>query len=382
MAPQAVALLTNFVPPYLVSLYGALARRVGRLRILVSTEMEANRPWSFQGAGLPVEVQRTLTWRQRWRHPNGFTEVAYLHLPLDTLARLLRSRPAVVVTTEFGFRTLQALLYRALRPEVRIVVWALVSETTEHGRARWRESLRRWILRRSHAVIVSGESGARYVARLGFPDEAIFRVPPYATPAEPGDAPCARAPEADHRLLYVGQLVERKGLHEFVWALSEWAQSNPERRLELEIVGDGPCRADLERRELPPNLELRLRGAVAYDALASCYASAGILVFPTLADEWGVVVNEALAAGLPVLGSRYSQAVEALVDEGETGWSFRPDHPAEVAAALERALSTDAGTLGRMREHCRERAGRFAPDAVADRLLEAIEYASARLRGA
>ena len=51
----------------------------------------------------------------------------------------------------------------------------------------------------------------------------------------------------------------------------------------------------------------------------------GVLVFPTLADEWGLVVNEALAAGVPVLGSLYSQAVEELVRDGENGWTFRPD---------------------------------------------------------
>ena len=57
--------------------------------------------------------------------------------------------------------------------------------------------------------------------------------------------------------------------------------------------------------------------------MAEVYAKASLFAFPTLADEWGVVVNEAMAAGLPVLGSIYSQAVEELVEDGVSGWVFR-----------------------------------------------------------
>ena len=64
--------------------------------------------------------------------------------------------------------------------------------------------------------------------------------------------------------------------------------------------------------------------ATCHERMAEVYAKASLFAFPTLADEWGVVVNEAMAAGLPVLGSIYSQAVEELVEDGVSGWVFRP----------------------------------------------------------
>ena len=88
-------------------------------------------------------------------------------------------------------------------------------------------------------------------------------------------------------------------------------------------------------------------GYAAHDSLPTIYGSAGALVLPSLFDEWGLVVNEAMASGLPVLGSRYSQAVEEMVTDGRTGWCFDPLRPATVADALDKIFSaSDRGSHG------------------------------------
>src|SRR2546423_6196921 len=122
---------------------------------------------------------------------------------------------------------------------------------------------------------------------------------------------------------------------------------------------------------------MRFLRSVAYEKLPDVYALAGILVFPTLADEWGVVVNEALAAGLPVLGSRYSQAVEELVMDGVTGWTFRPDRGTEMYAALERAMSAPDAQLEEMRRMGRKRIQVLRPEFGAECFLRAARFAQA-----
>ena len=97
-----------------------------------------------------------------------------------------------------------------------------------------------------------------------------------------------------------------------------------------------------------------------------------MLVLPTLADEWGVVVNEAMSAGLPVLGSVYSQAVEELVEDGHTGWTFAPDRPESLDAALTSALRTSSTDLARMGEAARQRAASLAPLHVAEAIAQAV----------
>jgi len=334
--------------------------------------MEANRQWAPDWEGLDVVLQRTLTLTRPWRHPHGFSEDVYVHAPYDTVAQLWRYRPDVAISFEVGPRTLLAMTYRWLRPSSRLILWAAVSEHSEQGRGRLREWLRRFVIPRMDAVLVNGQSGARYVRRFGVSADRIFFAP-YTTDNEPFlSIPLHRAPECEHRLLYVGQLVERKGIIPFLSVLEEWAVAHPDLPLEFWLLGEGPLRGELENRRTPPNLTIRLLGAVPYDRLPDIYAQAGILVFPTLADEWGVVANEAMAAGLPVLGSIYSQAVEELVTDGETGWVFRPDQAAEIYAALERGLSQPESVLARMRAAARERIRELGPSRVAHCIREAI----------
>jgi glycosyltransferase involved in cell wall biosynthesis len=115
---------------------------------------------------------------------------------------------------------------------------------------------------------------------------------------------------------------------------------------------------------------------IGFGSVAKVDRQAGIFVFPTLADEWGLVTNEAMAAGLPVLGSLYSQSVEELVVEGETGWTFLPDRDEEMYSALQRVLTTPVEELEQMRATARKRIRDLTPDFVADQILQAIRYVS------
>ena len=373
---QRIALLTNFMPPYRASLYCALAERVRELRIYVSTPMEPGRSWPSDWSGLDVTVQRNLMRRVVWRHPHGFSEPIHLHFPYDTLWLLGRYRPDVVIAGEMGMRTVQARLYRALVPRSRLIVWATLSEYSEQGRGRIRTWLRRWILRRADAVLVNGESGARYIRRFAVPPARIFRVP-CTTEMEPFAAvPLHRDPCQAHRLLYAGRLIELKGLVPFLTVLARWGERHPERAVEFWLAGEGPVRAELEAMPLPPNVTLHFMGNLAYEDLPRAYTEAGIFVLPTLSDEWGVVVNEAMASGVPVLGSIYSQAVEELVRDGETGWTFRVDHADEIERALERALATSPEDLDAMRVQAREAVRDLTPATVSHRIADVIGYAT------
>jgi len=372
-----IVILRNFIPPYFVPVFKALdeavKERSGKLRILISTPMESNRPWPAEWGSLPVEVQRTFTFSQSHKHPHGFTEPFFVHVPVDTLWRLWLYRPDVVNSGEMGMRTVQAAIYRLLRPQSRLILGLSLSEHTEKGRGRAREVLRRWLLHRADAVQVPGESGARYVRRFGVRGDKIFRVPNATDPAFLRTPRSARDPTQIRRLLYVGRLVELKGLVPFLRVLSRWCEQNPEREIELWFAGDGPLRPTLEPLQTD-SLSFDFLGNVPYERLPDVYARVDALIFPTLADEWGLVVNEAMAAGVPVLGSLYSQAVEEMVVDGVNGWTFHPDRPTEVFAALDRALQTSPRALEALRKAATSRALDLSPERMADRYLKAISF--------
>ena len=79
-------------------------------------------------------------------------------------------------------------------------------------------------------------------------------------------------------------------------------------------------------------------GHVAQNAIPRVLAAADLLVFPTPHDCWGMVVNEALAAGIPVIGSRYAGACEELLTRDGVGCRFDPLHPASFDAVLAAAV--------------------------------------------
>jgi glycosyltransferase involved in cell wall biosynthesis len=95
---------------------------------------------------------------------------------------------------------------------------------------------------------------------------------------------------------------------------------------------------------------------------------------PTLADTWAVVVNEALVAGLPVLGSAHAQAVEELIQDGGNGWIFKPDSEEETYRAIDRVMKTTDTELDAMRARGRTLASHLSPARVADLIGCAVDF--------
>lgn len=376
MKPERIALITNFLPPYRMSALSELRDRFARLSIFISTRTDLARSWAPEWGDLSVAVQHSLVLNTKWTHPHGFTEPMTLQIPYDTIPRLIRLRPDVIVAAEMGARTVQAAIYCTLFRRARLVIWATVSEITEQGRAPWRIFVRRLLLRAADAVIVNGESGARYIRTLGVNDDRIFRAA-QTTAIDHFRIPEERHESVRHRLLYSGRLAAGKGLKQFLSGLTGWCEYNPERQIEFWLVGDGPMRQDLSAQRGPPNLRVRFLGHVSYERLPEIYAQGGIFAFPTLADEWGMAVVEAMAAGLPVLGSIYSQAVEELVIDGANGWTFCPDDPSSMRNAIDRSLSTPAKELEHMSDRAVRDTRKLTPAAMADSIADAITYAFA-----
>jgi glycosyltransferase involved in cell wall biosynthesis len=366
-----VMVLMNVIAPYHKPMLDRLSQRFGAFRVLLSTPMESNRPWKLEWSGLDVAVQKTITLNRRWHHPQGFSEPLFVHVPVDTPLQLGRWRPDVVISWEMGMRTILAATYCALS-RAKLMVWAEFAESTEFGRGAMRQRIRSVLHRAVDGFLVTGRSGARYLEAIGVARAKLHQIAYTIDVARFANAAALRQPAEERRLLYVGQLIERKGLVGFVEAASRWAERHPDRQLSLTFAGDGPLRAQLQSASVPANLRLIFTGNVAYEDLPGVYGQADILAFPTLADTWGVVVNEALAAGVPVLGSVYGQAVTELVQDGRNGWTFCADSADELACALDRALSTGDQELARMREYARVTALRTTPDNLADMVERAV----------
>lgn len=375
LAPFHLVYLINFFAPDQVAIWEELARRVKRVTILVSVDMEGNRAWKPEQTQLDVRTQRTWTITRKTKHSAGYTDVNYVHLPLDTGAQLRRLKPDVVVSSELGMRSLLASRY-CRRSQTKHILAIKTSEHLDEVSAGLRTKIRKSLLRRSDLVTHNGPSCQRFLERLDVPPEKLFSFDYAADPNKPyrGEIDTSLSQSDSIRLLSVGQLVQRKGMVPALDGLRDWATRHPKRQVHWSIVGSGPLEDAFANATLPPNLTIEMTGHLDQAGLREQYHRHEVLLFPTLADEWGLVVDEAMLSGLGVIGSRYAQAVETLIVDGENGWIYDPAVPATLNHALDAWFKLDVDDRTRLRHQARDHAATRTPQQAADQLLAAIKH--------
>jgi glycosyltransferase involved in cell wall biosynthesis len=107
----------------------------------------------------------------------------------------------------------------------------------------------------------------------------------------------------------------------------------------LLLVGSGPELAALERRALEMRGSVAVTGFRQLDRLFEVYAAASALILPSTSEPWGLVINEAMACGLPILASERAGATLDLVFPGVNGYVFDPESPTDMLAAIVRMSS-------------------------------------------
>lgn len=225
-------------------------------------------------------------------------------------------------------------------------------------------------------IFCYGERAASYVAHYGVPHGRIFiRRQAAALPGDYSEQAVLtdrteRAPSPnDPRYLYVGRLSEEKSLDKLLHAFAAVLRRTPQAKLVL--VGKGAQEQELTsmaaRLGIAKNVEFA--GAKFDAALVDEYLSATCLVLPSYSEPWGLVVNESLSFGCPVIVSSRCGCVPELVVEGVTGYSYSWESVSDLVDKLLRApekfkeIETTART-------CIKQVSGFTPLVAAQGILE------------
>lgn len=235
----------------------------------------------------------------------------------------------------------------------------------------WR-AIKRAVLRRAAAAsVMNAEMAARLVA-LGMPPDRVHIMPMGA------DVERVRSMAGENpvpgRILFVGRLVEKKGVAVLLTALDHIGSEVP---WSLDVVGDGPLRAELEARAGRLPNPVRFHGQQPARALATLLHECEIAVFPSLPARSGdqdglpVAMLEAMAAGRAVVASRIAGIDEAIVD-GTHGVLVPPRDATALATAL-RSLLTDPDRRAALGERAAVRAESYSVDAVGERYVALLQ---------
>ena len=332
-----VALLINMISPARIPLYRALAEAFDLL--ILHGGAERNRgSWAGVEKAIPkARVDRTWGWQIPFTRKQGnqaFDE-QYLHVHPGYFWQLVRFSPSVVVTGELGVRTLLAILYGFLFARPVWVWWGGTLQTERKKAGRLKQFLRPLIARCVRRWISYGQSSTQYLISLGIPRQQILQLQNAANEdyfQVPAKAQLHIQPKPV--LLYVGQFIARKGVDRFLRAAADLQKQGT--TFSLLLVGNGRDRQAAEQLSNDLGLNhVHFHPAQTPELMPGIYRSADVLIFPTLEDPWGLVANEAMLAGLPVLCSKFAGCAEELFPAESV---FDPENDAEFREKLRSAV--------------------------------------------
>ena len=371
MIDAHVVILNNYLRRHHVVAYKEIAKRVRKLTVLISVSMEPDRDWEAEWDGLDVIVQKNKMFTTKWKHSSGFSEANFIHVPIDTLKQLRTLKPDVILSYEMGMRTFLCSLYRKFYRRCRLVMIGNMSQHIEQERGFFRKVFRKLVVWGSDYFTYNGPSCKRYLASLGIAEKRLFHFPYCIDPDAVSTSPQNVDASSTRQMLYCGAISSRKGILQFGEAARSWCSKNPGEKIQLNIAGAGELKAAVEELQTE-DFKVNFLGNCDLAGLRSAYNDADVCVFPTLADEWGLVPIEGMASGLPVLGSFYAQSVESYVVEAENGWIFRPDSPKDIEAAIDRCMHTDSKQLLEMGKRARSAVSHITPAFSAKELCRMI----------
>lgn len=258
----------------------------------------------------------------------------------------------------------------------------LLSETTENDAPRswWREVLKSIIVTKFKSALVGGQPHKRYLVKLGMPIEAIFIG--YNVVGNrafhPNRIKSLPRPVNNSYFLAVNRFIPKKNLSFLISSYAIYHQIMGENAWDLVICGEGQMRLNIEQQILEVGLKkhIHLPGFLQQDELFSYLAHAGCFIHASIQEQWGLVVNEAMAAGLPVLVSNRCGCYEDLIIEGVNGFGFDPENTQQLTELMLKMSSPDID-LQKIGEAALEHIQKFSPDYFAQGLMQAVEYALA-----
>jgi glycosyltransferase involved in cell wall biosynthesis len=385
-----IAVILNMVAPYTTPVFERIAQRQDcDLLVVYETTMEPDRRWE-PPADLPFDHVVLNSWTLDLSRLAVGTGVrtrfdTYLYIPRRPLDALGRFAPEAVVGAGGGIwsspTNIVALAARRRGDWAFVPWWGSFERPRPTLPRRLAEPWVRAFIRAADAWMAYGTRSARDVVRLGA-DPARTVVAPLVArlPEQARSAGSAGRAHGDPlRYLFVGRLIERKGVDILLRAFRELERG------ELWIAGDGPIRSELEKAGASDQ-RVQFLGHLDDQALHELYSHADVLVIPSWYEPWGLVVNEALAHGIAVIATDQVGAADDLIDPATNGFIVPAGSSGDLVEAMRRIAAWTATDWERCTERSREKLESCtverAADAIVGACLLARDYRRGRLRRA
>jgi glycosyltransferase involved in cell wall biosynthesis len=374
LSPKLV-IVTEIIAPYRIPVFNDLAkRREVDLHVIFLAENDPSlRRWRVYKEEIEFQYDVLPFWRRRLGRFNVL-------INRGIIAALDRIRPDALVCGGYNYVASWQAAYWARARRVPFLLWTESTALDKRGRHLPIEFLKNRFRRLCRGFVVPGSASSGYLMDLGVPQERIFTAPNAIDIARFSRlAEESRSDELQIRselslpsryFLYVGRIVRAKGVFELLEAYAQM-ETDIRGKIGLVVVGDGADRIELMRRAArirPGNIVFP--GFVHRDELVRFYTLGEALLLPTHSDTWGLVVNEAMSCGLPVIVTSVAGCTADLVQNGWNGVVVSPKDPPQLANAMTR-LANDSGLSREMGIRSWQRIQAYSPTAWSEGMVKA-----------
>lgn len=377
MKKSKVVLLTSMIPPYRIPVFNYLGRNGNfDFKVVALAESEGNRQWELAKEKIQFDYE-VLPGLHAFIRCRDWP----IHLNWGLLRRLIKNKGDIFILT--GYESLSCwltLIYTKLFRK-KLIFWN--GSTLESSRSNnfLINALRRLFIRSADSYLTYGTQAKEFLVHYGAkPEKVVVGCNTVGTDyfAKESSRLASKKEEIKKEkgypskiILFSGQLIPRKNLDVLLEAFKEIAT----RDIGLIVLGDGPLKSTYlgwcQKNELE---NVFFEGFRQIEELPKYYTVADVFVMPSLREVWGLVVNEAMACGLPVVVSSRAGAAYDLVKEGKNGYVFNPGDLQQLKEILERLLKNDS-LRSEMGRKSFEIIKNYGVDFYADQCIKAIEEA-------
>lgn len=374
-----VAILHNIISPHVIPYFELLAKEKNLdIKVFFCSESEGNRIWKtdigkkFSYAILP----------NRKIEFNGKDLFTYF-INLSVISELKKFNPDVIISAGWDLFSYQAAFFYSKIAGKKFILWSGSTRCEPSWRRTLASPLVKLMVKGSDAYIAYGTRAKEYLISLGAKPEKIF-VAYNTTDVEffIKEVNRWRKKKAYIKkelgintsmvILYVGQLIERKGVNYLIEAFREIKRENND--TSLLIVGYGSLEKDLRNFVKKQKIsDIIFVGGVEWKDTTKYYAISDILVMPSLEEVWGLVINEAMAAGLPVVATNVAGASADLIKEKENGFVVSSESSEEIFLSLEEIIKNDSKRK-KMSENSLKSIDKFTPEKAIKQFCKAIKF--------
>lgn len=260
---------------------------------------------------------------------------------LKSLFRAFHTYKPTVLNITGYFDWAQVLLMFYARMRGVKVVLSSESSSADHNRSGLKELMKSFIVNRANAYFCFGKTSAEYLKSLGVNpadimvtnaaviDEDVVRTQYDLAKKQIGNDHLTR------KFIFTGRLAPEKNLSLLIRAFHNVQHINSD-LWQLMLVGDGPERDSLENlaRSLKLDDKVLFTGGLPWYKVPEWLATSDVLVLPSKSEPWGLVVNEAMMCGMPVLVSDKCGCAADLVEPGKNGFTFDPENQSALEEVM------------------------------------------------